>query len=85
MVDRHRLTGQEAVQIDPELAKWPLALEIARGTQSAEIAPTHVAGVDDKPALTGRSKPKTGLPQIRLAHYRTMPGTRSVACASVPE
>jgi hypothetical protein len=51
VVEAHRLTGLEDVEVDPELPKRPLALEVAVEPERPGVVPPALARVDHEPAV----------------------------------
>jgi hypothetical protein len=51
VIHAHRLPRLEDVEVDPEIRKTPLALEVAECPEATGVAPADLPGVDDEPAL----------------------------------
>ena len=77
VIEAQRLPGQKAVEIDPDLAKRPLALEVAIHAQRAPVTPPAFARVDDEPAFAVGRQPEPRLAQPSLGHGACQgPGSR---------
>ena len=56
------LARLEDADVDPELAKGSLALEVAVDAERAGVPPPGLAGIDDEPAVDVRNRPELRLP-----------------------
>jgi hypothetical protein len=54
------LARLENADVEPELAKRPLALEVAVHAERARVPPPSLAGIDDEPAIDIRDQPELG-------------------------
>ena len=77
VIEAHRLSRQEPVEVDPDLTEWSLALEVAVRAKRAPVAPAALACVEDEPAVAVGSEPEPCLPERSLGHgARHAPGSR---------
>jgi hypothetical protein len=70
VVHRHRLTGLERDEVDPDLLKLLLALDVRVGTSSLSRAPARITGIQDEPAVAFGTEPMLGRFELRLGDHR---------------
>ena len=68
VVEADALSGLQHGDVDPELPKRPLALEVAPPSEALPLAPASVPRVHDEPAVDVRDQAELGLPERRLGH-----------------
>ena len=56
------LARLENADVEPELAKGPLAFEVAVDAERARVPPPGLAGIDDEPAIDVRDQPELRFP-----------------------
>src|SRR5438034_10244792 len=69
VVEAHRLPGTEHVQVDSEIRKPPLALEVAKRPERSGVAPAAGARVQHEPALAARAKAELRAVERRLGYH----------------
>ena len=63
VVTAQAFAGLEDADVDAELGKWPLALEVAVAAEPVPLPPASFARVDDEPAFFIRDQPELRLPE----------------------
>src|SRR5439155_18062814 len=69
MVEAHRLPGLKDVEVDAEVRKAALALEVAEGAHRLGVAPADLARVDDEPARFVWAEPELRALEWRFRNH----------------